>query len=73
MSLHFLLIVTTLHNIIRPRFMRQFVAVHSVGVGDSTTLDATASPKIYLFCLMRFQCRSARIVVIYLHPEKIML
>ena len=25
-------------DIIRPRFMRQFVAVHSVGVGDSTTL-----------------------------------
>ena len=25
-------------DIIRPRFMRQFVAVHSVVVGDSTTL-----------------------------------
>ena len=59
MSLPFLFTMLLLYTIIRPRFMRQFVAVHSVGVGDSTTLWRDSVTENLSFCLMRFQCRSA--------------
>ena len=55
MSLHFLFTMLLLYTISSARGLcGKFVAVHSVGVGDSTTLDATASPKIYLFALCVF-------------------